>query len=396
MKGSSALYRELWEESTLTEPTPTMKITSIETYPVRIPLKPERLMISALGEQTVSEFLLVRVMTDVGVDGAGEATVMPRWSGENVWSAQAMIEGVLAPAVMGCDPHHVDEIDRRMDAVCIHNWFAKSAVEMACWDIQGKASGKPVYELLGGPKRPLTVRSRFSMGAYEPARARQRAQELVALGFTTIKVKVGTSADKDIERVRAVREAIGVDTELVVDANCGWDVDTAIKCLRALVDCNIALVEQPTPDGDYEAIARVRRETGLRVMADDMCFNLVHAKELIRQECCEVISVYPGKNGGIRKAREIVDFAALHGLACSIGSNLELDIATAAMAHLVVACENIQVERYPGDMLGPDYHAFSIAKNPIQVDGPLTTITDDPGLGIEVDWDLVRKNGVPR
>ena len=121
-------------------------------------------------------------------------------------------------------------------------------------------------------------------------------------------------------------------------------------------------------------------------MADDICFNLVHAKELVRNECCDVISVYPGKNGGIRKSKEIVDFAAAHGVACSIGSNLELDVATAAMAHLVVACENMQVEKYPGDMLGADYHEVSIAKNPVKIEGPITTITDRPGLGVEVDW----------
>ena len=105
-----------------------------------------------------------------------------------------------------------------------------------------------------------------------------------------------------------------------------------------------------------------------------------------------MISVYPGKNGGIRKSKQIVDFAAEHGVACSIGSNLEYDIATAAMVHLIVGAENMQVEQFPGDVLGPSYHQFSIAKNPIHIDGPITTITDAPGLGVEVDWELVREN----
>ena len=109
-------------------------------------------------------------------------------------------------------------------------------------------------------------------------------------------------------------------------------------------------------------------------MADDMCFNLVHARELMRNACCDVISVYPGKNGGIRKAKEIAEFAAAHGVACSIGSNLEWDVATAAMAHLVVACPNMQVEKYPGDMLGADYHEVRVAKNPVSIEGPITTI----------------------
>jgi L-alanine-DL-glutamate epimerase-like enolase superfamily enzyme len=368
-----------------------MKIAHIETYPVRIPVKPERRMISALGQHTVSRYLLVRVLTDTGIEGAGEATVIPRWSGETVWGAQALIERVLAPELIGCDPADIAELDRRMDAACIHNWFAKSALEMACWDIRGKAEGKPVFELLGGACRPLAIRSRYSMGAYEPERARARAKELVAAGFTTIKVKVGRDPRADVERVHVVREAIGPEVALTIDANCGWEVETAIRCIREMADCRLALVEQPTPDGDYAALARVRRETGVPVMADDICFNLVHAKELVRNECCDVISVYPGKQGGIRKAKEIVDFAAARNVACSIGSNLELDVATAAMAHLVVACPNMQVEKYPGDLLGADYHEIRVAKNPVRIEGPLTTITDLPGLGVEVDWPLVRQ-----
>lgn len=372
-----------------------MRITHVETFAVRIPLKPERRMISALGQHTVSEYLLVRVGTDAGIEGAGEATITPRWSGETVWGAKALVDHLLGPLVIGCDPAAVAEIDDRMDKACIHNWFAKSAIEMACWDIQGKAAGKPVYQLLGGPHRPLAITCRFSMGAYEPDRARRRAHELVAEGFETIKVKVGGVPERDVERVRIVREAIGPDRRIVIDANCGWDAGTAIRCVNELADCRISLVEQPTPDGDYAAIARVRREVKPPVMADDMCFNLVHARELIRNEGCDVISVYPGKNGGIRKSKEIADFAAMHNVVCSVGSNLEWDVGTAAMGHLVVGCANMQVEKFPGDMLGPEYHEVRIAKQPLEIKGPVVTITDRPGLGVDVDWDLVRQHLCP-
>ncbi|HEY4313794.1 MAG TPA: enolase C-terminal domain-like protein [Pirellulales bacterium] len=369
-----------------------MKITHVETFPVRIPLKPERRMISALGRHEVSEFLIVRLGTDRGIEGVGEATVTPRWSGETVWGAQALVDRILAPAVIGCDPAELTEIERRMDQACAHNWFAKSAIEMACWDIQGWAAEMPVYELLGGACRPLTIRSRFSMGAYEPERAVRRTHELLAAGFTTIKVKVGGNPADDIARVRAVREAAGPMTALVIDANCGWDADTAIEAIRALDDCNLSLVEQPTPDGDYAALARVRQAIRPPVMADDICFNFMHAQELVRNHCCDVISVYPGKNAGIGKARRVADFAAAHGLSASIGSNLEWDIGAAAMGHLVVACSAINVEKYPGDLLGPDYHEFSIAREPLVIDGPCLTVPSRPGLGIDVDWEIVRGN----
>ncbi len=367
-----------------------MRITHVETYPVRIPLKPARHMITALGRHTESLYLLVRVGTDAGIDGVGEATGSPTWSGETVWGARALVEHVLTPLLVGRDPEDLAGIDRVLERAARHNWFTKAAIEMACWDIRGKAAGKPVYELLGGAVRPRSVRCRFSMGAYEPARARARAEELVAEGFDTIKVKVGGDPRDDEARVRAVRQAIGPDRALTIDANCGWDADTAVACVRALDDCRIALDEQPTPDGDYAALARVRRETKPPVMADDICFDLAHARELIRNDCCDVISVYPGKNGGIGRSKAIVEFAAGHGVACSIGSNLEFDVGTAAMAHLVVACPNMQVEKYPGDMLGPEYHEVRVVKDPIAIDGPTVTITDRPGLGVEVDWQAVR------
>lgn len=373
-----------------------MKIAKLETRPVRIPLKPAYRMISALGRHEESHFVLVRLLTDSGLEGAGEASITVRWSGETVWGTQALIDRVLAPLIVGMDLDpaqpltSIAALDARMDKAVAHNWFAKSAIEMACWDALGKAAGKPVYELLGGACRPLAIRSRFSMGAYDVPRARARAAELVQQGFDTVKVKVGGNPADDVVRVRAVRDVIGFERKLVIDANCGWDADTAIRAVRELRDARVDLVEQPTPDGDYAAIARVRKECGVPVMADDMCFNLVHARELIRNNACDLISVYPGKNGGIRKSREIVEFAERHGVGCTIGSNLEFDIATAAMGHLIVATPNLRVEDWPGDIHGPAYYETRVVKEPLSIAGPVTTITDRPGLGIEVDWELVR------
>ena len=378
-----------------------MKITALETHAVRIPLKPAYRMISALGKHWESHFVLVRLLTDDGLEGAGEASATVRWSGETVWGVQAAIDRVFAPLLVGreLDVHAplecIAAIDRLLDQAAAHNWFAKSAIEMACWDVLGRAADKPVYELLGGACRPLAIKSRYSMGAYDVEQARQRAAQLVEQGFDTVKVKVGGRLADDVARVRAVREVIGPNRALVIDANCGWDADTAIQALRELQDCRIALMEQPTPDGDYEQIARVRRQAaGVKVMADDMCFNLVHAQELVRNQACDLISVYPGKNGGIRKSREIALFAERHGVACTIGSNLEWDVATAAMGHLIVATPNLRIEEYPGDIHGPAYYEFRVVKEPLKIAGPVITLTNRPGLGVDVDWPLVREQRI--
>ena len=367
-----------------------MQITAITSYAVTIPLKPDFRMVSALGKHDVSNFVIVRVETDEGLIGAGEASITVRWSGETSWGTTALIDNVLGPALVGFDPHDIEAIDQRMDQISANNWFAKGAIEMACWDLQGKAAQKPVYELLGGAVRDKSIRSRFSMGAYDVERAQRRATELVDMGFTTIKIKVGGLPNDDIARVRAVRETIGDELDIYVDANCGWDAETAIFCLQQLEDARISLVEQPTAKGDHAAMAKVREATGAYILADDSCFDLVDAQELIRANCCDAISLYPGKNGGIRKAREIATLAEENGISCSVGSNLEWDVATAAMAHLIVATPNMKVEDIPGDILGPIYHESAITKNAVEINGPITVVPEGPGLGVEVDWDLVR------
>ncbi|MEZ6128172.1 MAG: enolase C-terminal domain-like protein [Planctomycetaceae bacterium] len=369
-----------------------MKITNVEAIPVRIPLKPERRMVSALGRHEVSEFVLVRLQTDNGLEGAGEATVTPCWSGETVWGATAIIQNLFAGIVIGCDPTDVETVTARMDAIAVDNWFAKSAVEMACWDVAGKQQQKPVYELLGGAVRSLTIRNRFSLGAYPPDVAASRAAERVAAGFTTVKVKVGTGDVADVARVKAVRAAIGENIELTVDANGGWSDASARTCLQQLADCNIALVEQPLQRGDYTRLRQLRTDLGIRILADESCFDEIQLQELIQQQCCDAVTLYPGKQGGIQKAVRMSAFAEQHGIPCTIGSNLEWDVGAAAMMHFVVASANVQIETIPGDCLGPSYHEFSIAHQPLKIEGAFTTLSDRPGLGIEVNWDLVEQH----
>lgn len=359
-----------------------MKITGLTTYRKYIELKDSHKMRSALGVNNGNEFVALRLHTDEEVDGVGEATITVRWSGEVPAGCEQVLNEILQPAVVGLEVGDFSELNRRMDKVCSRNWFAKSAVEMACWDALGKVQGKPVYELLGGAVRPLKFENRFSMGAYTEAHARQRAEELVRRGFRTIKVKVGTVPKEDVARVRAVRDVIGFDCGLVIDANCGWDVETAIDCIQQLEDCRLDLVEQPTPDGDYRGMAKLRHETGVKVLADDICFDLIHARALIENDACDAISVYPGKNGGISRSVEILDYAERHGVPCSIGSNLEWDIAISAMAHLVVAHSNMKVEEFPGDVLGPSYYTERVVSQPVEIAEPYTTVPSAPGLGV--------------
>jgi muconate cycloisomerase len=218
----------------------------------------------------------------------------------------------------------------------------------------------------------------------------------VTEGFDTIKVKAGTEPDQDVARVRAVREAIGPNVALTVDANGGWDEETAADCLEQLANCEIALVEQPLPRGVYADLRALKTRTGHAILADESCFSETDARELLVQQCCDLLSLYPGKQGGIAKARRIASLAHDYRVPCSIGSNLEWDVATAAMMHFIVATPNMQVEKYPGDCLGPSYHEFSIVREPLRIEGPFATLHDAPGLGVEVDWSLVERHRLGR
>src|SRR5205823_1395151 len=153
--------------------------------------------------------------------------------------------------------------------------------------------------------------------------------------------KVGL--DDDFERVAAVREVIGPAAKLGVDANGGWgDPATDLTMIERLKPLGLAFVEQPVPAGDPEDMAAVRRSAGLPVIADESLYTLADARQLARAGACDVFSIYIGKAGGIGSAKAIADFARDHGIACTIGSNLELGVGSAAMIHLALAHNGIK------------------------------------------------------
>jgi len=367
-----------------------MRITGITSYAVEVPVHRELRIKSALGTHAVTRLTLIRLETDAGVTGAGEATVTPIWSGETALGAQVMIDHYLAPVVLGRAVDDITGALAAMDAVVALNPFAKAAVEMAMLDAWGKAASKPVYELLGGRVRDHALPIRFSLAAADPDFTAARARERVAWGHRTVKVKVGLDPREDVERVRAVRDVVGPEVSLTVDANGGWSVEDAVWALERMRPLDLALAEQPVRREDLDGMAEVRRRVDVPILADEGVFTLWDAQQALKKEACDVISVYPGKNGGITVSQRIAALAAEHGVACAVGSNLELDPATAAMCHLSLAAPNVAAEKYHGDILGPLYHEVSVAQNPVRFAGGFVHCPDGPGLGVEVDWQIVQ------
>ncbi|MBV8818555.1 MAG: mandelate racemase/muconate lactonizing enzyme family protein, partial [Acidobacteriaceae bacterium] len=327
-----------------------MRIRSVETTPVRVPIRPEFQIRASLGQHIESPFLLVRVHTDEGLTGLGEVSCTPVWSGEDSTTAAHIIRDFLEPALVGEDPRDIERLTHKMRRAVAANPFTKSGVEIALWDLLGKAAQLPVYRLLGGAVRDR-VRIKMSVSGAEPKRAAELAEWAVRRGLTALKVKVGIEPNADVARVKAVRAAVGPDFPLGVDANGGWAPRVAVQTIRRLYEsCNIFFAEQPVAPLDVQWMADVRRSSPVPVMADESCYTLQDAMALARASAADILSVYVGKGGGIGPARKIAAVAEAAGLTCTVGSNLELGIASAAMAHLATATPGIGAEEFPCDI----------------------------------------------
>ena len=196
---------------------------------------------------------------------------------------------------------------------------------------------------------------------------------------------MGLEADTDLARFRAVRELAGPDVPIGFDANCGWDIDTAVKMMASLDEFDVLFAEQPIAAGDPQALASLREKTDIPIMADESCFTVADAVQLVRHQAADILAVYPGKHGGLTEMRRITQVAREAGIVCAMGSNLELGIATAAMLHLAMADETIDSERYPADLIGPLYHQADLITEPLPLGPEVATVPDGPGLGVDLD-----------
>jgi muconate cycloisomerase len=365
-----------------------VKITAVNVEPISGKVRSDIAIISSLGEHMTGQYVLVRLTDDSGRQGLGEASVTAVWSGETQAGTIALIREMLAPLVVGADPFDTEWIGRRMDRATFGNSFAKGAIEMALLDLQGQALGIPLFKLLGGREAGAEgIRLKFVVGAVEPELAAQRARRMVERGWKSIKVKVGRHPhpQTDVDRLRAVREAIGPGTWLSVDANGGYTADQAIWVAPRLEKLDVVLFEQPTRRGDHAAMAEVRRRSGIPIMADESVFTPQDALEVIRARAADVISIYPGKHGGIRPTQQIAKLAEAAGIPCTIGSNLEREVATAAMAHVTACTANIQCERFPGDLIGPIYYEQALTVAPLKYEADRLWVPEGPGLGVKIE-----------
>ena len=371
-----------------------MRITAVRTVVVWGPRRPAygAATRTALGLAAVSEHAIVFVDTDAGIMGIGEISSVFKRRGRLL--AQD-VEVALAPAVIGEDPARIAFLVQKMDRALDGVEEAKAGIEMALWDILGKALDTPVYTLLGGRVRDRIPLS-YSVPFGEPKAMAEYAQERVREGHRTVKVKVGNTPELDVEAVQRVREAIGPAVRLRVDANMAWTTaKEAIRLIRAMEPWDLELVEQPLPPREFDAMAEVRRAIGVPLMADESIRTPRDAMEVIRRGAADIANVYVTEAGGLLNASRIFALCEAAGMPCMIGSMPEFGIGTAAQIHLGVAMTNLGPD---SDTCGVLYHAEDLLARPLRIEAGWAYPPEGPGLGVDIDMDVLerwRRNAPP-
>lgn len=365
-----------------------MKITDVRAVPVWCPRRRPfgSVTRTALGPAALSDYTILFVETDAGITGLGEVCSVFKRRGPLLRSD---LEFALIPAVLGEDPfriaHLVHKMDRALDGV----EEAKAGLEMALWDIVGKALDTPVYNLLGGKIRERIPLS-YSIPFGEPEQMAAFAAERVGAGHRTVKVKVGSEKPaSDIAAVEQVRKAVGADVKVRVDGNMGWaTAKEAIRLIGAMEPWDLELVEQPLPAHDLDGMAEVRRAIGVPLMADESVRDPRSAMAVIRRGAADIANVYVTEAGGLLKASRIFGMCEAAGIPCMIGSMPELGIGTAAQIHLGVAMANLGPD---SDTCGVLYHEVDLLTRRLKIEDGYAYPPESPGLGIEIDMDELER-----
>lgn len=355
-----------------------MKITSIETWLVAIPLRGA--FKNAHSVKSVQRSVIVRVSTDEGLVGAGNVDPSPGYSEATAEAIRAVIQERLGPALRGQDPRNVRRALRLMDEQAPGALYAQAAVEMALVDAWGKALGLPAHRLLGGAVRD-TIRLNGWIGIDAPEAAASTAREFWKRGYRSTKVKVGGGIEADRDRVAAVRAAVP-DIEIRVDGNEGYDVETAIRLARAITTYRIALLEQPVPRKDLEGLARVRRAIDIPIMADEAIEGPETLLAAIRLEAADIVKVKVMKQGGLLRCLHALDLAATAGLRAVVGHGFGLALNTLAELHVAAVASNV-IEGC--ECVGPTKLTGDVVRQPMAMDTGSLAVPAMPGLGAELD-----------
>ena len=375
-----------------------MKIKSLRTWRIALPLRRPHTWAGNFTPVGYG-YTVLKLELEDGTVGWGEAQVLKDWGGEfgsrygeAPQTTKIVIEELLAPLLVGEDCRQIELLLAKMDKFVRGYPYAKAAIDVALHDAVGKLYGIPVYQLLGGMYR-REVALAHSLGLMDIQVAIDEAKHVVDEGITTLKVKVGIDAKRDIELVRRLRAAVGPDVKLRVDANQGYKSwKEALQVTRVMQGENIWYMEQPCEG--LENMARVAQNTDVPVMADESAWTAYDVLRIIQFQAAEMLSVYYTKPGGLLKSKKLLAVAEAAGLRCDINGSGEMGIGNAANLHLAASSAIIDL---PGTIpvtstaqiirtkVAGHKYLDDIIEEPFVYRDGCMLVPEGPGLGIAVN-----------
>ena len=353
-----------------------MRITGVRlgkiSVPLRVPFK------TALRSVSSVEDVIVEVYTDTGAVGYGEAPPTGAITGDTTGAILGALQDHIIKTVVGRDVDEFEDLMQALNKCIVGNTSAKAAMDMALWDLYGQLYRIPVYKLMGGSRKEIITDITISVN--DPEEMARDAVDAVRRGYDTLKIKVGAHPELDVARLTAVRQAIGNDTRIRIDANQGWEPKQAVRLLNQMQEkgLDIEFVEQPVKAHDIDGLKYVTERSYVPVLADESVFSPEDAVRIMQTGAADLVNIKLMKCGGLYNALKIVSAAEVYGVECMIGCMLESKLAVSAAAHLAAAKRVIT----RADLDGP-----SLCKTDPFTGGPLyengvIRMTDAPGIGI--------------
>ena len=354
-----------------------MKITDIKIGHISVPLK--KPFKTALRTVNSVEDIIVKIETDTGHIGYGEAPPTGVITGDTTGGIRGAIEEHIKKHIIGMDIENMEEIMLRLDKSVVKNTSAKAAVDIAVYDLYGQLYKAPVYKLLGGYRKEIITDITISVN--NPEEMAQDSMDAINKGYKTLKIKVGKDSALDLKRMKAIRDAVGYDVDLRIDANQGWNPKEAIYTLRKMEDAglNIELVEQPVVAHDFQGLKLVTDNVSIPVLADESVFSPRDAMTIIQMRAADLINIKLMKTGGLHNALKICSIAEIYGVECMVGCMLESKLSVTAAVHLAAAKSIITKIDLDGPVLCSEDPIIGGAV----FDEYRITLNDEPGFGFK-------------
>lgn len=354
-----------------------MLIDKIELFAIRLPLKVPFIVSYHRYDDMPS--VIVKMTSACGHVGYGEAVADEHVTGESLESTISVIRHLLGPMLIGKNPMHLEQIHEAMDRAIRDVPAAKAALDIACHDLVGKKFGLPVYEWIGGRYHDaFPVTHVLSIG--EPEAMAREAKQQIEAGYTSVKMKVGVDVASDVERVAAVRQAVGPGVPIRIDVNQGWvNAGKTLQAMKQLDGYDIDWVEQPVRADDFEGMVEVKSKINVPLMIDEGVRGMNEMRRLTMMQAAHKVNIKLMKCGGIYPAKKLLHVAEMSGIECQIGSMVESSVASSAGFHVAFSSKIVHSVELTGPL------RFSEDIGNLSYDLPHIRLNDQPGLGIEVD-----------